>query len=195
MSLFFYFLFFFNKVRLVSHPRHTASQVSLKFTITITKYRILFHQPAFARDSRGCRQSGRSHSDDGVPTMISRTFPFSRTASFPRESTLTRRHSTNYGLHCHNRKIAHCDTRARHSSSRTILIAPHWRFSFLPSFLPTFFSLVRPPYVVSLLALLTKHADLSNAADSEIAAGYSDLFLADVTVQVQVYLVLIHGAV
>lgn len=54
---------------------------------------------------------------------------------------------------------------------------------------------VRSPYVVPLLVLLPEHADLPDAADGEIAAGYGDLLLAQIAVQVQVDLVLIHRAV
>lgn len=95
--------------------------------------------------------------------------------------------TTNY-LHCHNRKLAHCNSHAALATDVFDRAAAR-----IPLLL--FFSLIRPPHVVPLLALLTEHADLSNAADGEIAAGYSDLFLADVTMQVQVYLILIHSAV
>jgi len=57
------------------------------------------------------------------------------------------------------------------------------------------FFLVRPPYIVSLLALLAEYADLSDAADGKIATGYSDLLLAQIAVQMQMDLVLIDGAV
>lgn len=57
------------------------------------------------------------------------------------------------------------------------------------------FFLIRSPYIVSLLAFLAKYADLSDTTDGKIATGYSDLFLTQIAVQMQMNLVLIDGAV
>ena len=58
-----------------------------------------------------------------------------------------------------------------------------------------FFFLVWSPYIISLLAFFAKYADFSNTTDSKIATGYSDLFLTQIAVQMQMNLVLIDGAV
>lgn len=55
--------------------------------------------------------------------------------------------------------------------------------------------LIRPPHIVSLLALLAEDANLSDATDGKIATGYCDLFLAQIAMQMQMNLVLIDGAV
>lgn len=43
--------------------------------------------------------------------------------------------------------------------------------------------LIRSPYIVPLFALFPEHADLSDAADGEVATRYGDLFLAQIAVQ------------
>lgn len=81
-----------------------------------------------------------------------------------------------------------------------IFVIPESRDLALSLFLSPFFLflllfLVRSPHIVPLLALLTEHTDLPDAADGEIAAGNGDLLLAQITVQMQMNLILIHGAV
>lgn len=57
------------------------------------------------------------------------------------------------------------------------------------------FFLVWSPHIVPLLALLAEYADFSDTTDGKIAAGYGDLFVAQIAVQMQMNLILIDGAV
>lgn len=55
--------------------------------------------------------------------------------------------------------------------------------------------LIRSPHIVSLFALLTEYADLSDATDGKITTGYGDLFLTQIAMQMQMNLVLIDSTV